>query len=101
MEGRMSRWNLINSEKIINLSSSEEEKSVILYKGIPLYNLINIGLTIPLGAHYEMDMFDVSLHQIPIIKITSPYPIKLKYTINMKPNCFISPCTLLNPLFNK
>lgn len=51
MEGRMSRWNLINSEKIINLSSSEEEKSVILYKGISLYNLINTGLAIPLGAH--------------------------------------------------
>lgn len=83
MGSRMSRWDLINSEILLICLPTRRKKSVSLYKGISLYNLIKAGLSIQLGAHYETDMFDTSLSQAPRIKITLSYHMGLKYAINM------------------
>lgn len=69
MEGRMSTWSLMNSEILLICLPMRRKKSVILYKGISLYNLIKRGLTIKLGAHYKTDLFDTSLYQAPRVKI--------------------------------
>lgn len=83
MGSRMSRWDLINSEILLICLRTRRKKSVGLYKGISLYNLIKAGFSIQLGARYETDMFDTSLSQAPRIKITLSYHIELKYAINM------------------
>lgn len=51
MGSRMSRWDLINSEILLICLPTRREKSVGLYKGISLYNLIKAALGIQLGAH--------------------------------------------------
>lgn len=51
MGSRMSRWDLINSEILLICLPTRRKKSVGLYKGISLYNLIKAALGIQLGAH--------------------------------------------------